>query len=359
MKAFFHQHLGKLALLVLLSCYFNGNAFAAITCKNGPDPAAYIMTMPSGTFFVPRDATNGTLLTPWSDPQGKPNIWSNCNLVEGPEYDLYSRLTQVDGTITVGGKSYGYVNSGVSGIGLIMQINMGWYSGFQGSTTPGWYPNGYTPLTKSSWSATAGAGFASRTDGAIGQRMQFAFVKTGPISAGSTTISGVVAQAGINTYPSATPLYPEDIIISGGASFVIGACTTPDKIVPLGNHKTTEFGAVGTGTTPVAFSIDLIDCPAGLNSIQYRIDPTTTVVNSAQSVVALDSSSTATGVGVQLLASNGTTPFKLSTNQTFSAYDKINGGTFTIPLMARYYKTTATLTAGTANSSMTFTMTYQ
>jgi major type 1 subunit fimbrin (pilin) len=96
-----------------------------------------------------------------------------------------------------------------------------------------------------------------------------------------------------------------------------------------------------------------------LNSITYRIDPVTAVVNAAKSVVALDASSSATGVGVQLLDGTGTQPFPLQTWTTFTGYDAATGGDYTIPLNARYYQTAATVTTGMANSSMTFTMQYQ
>ena len=105
----------------------------------------------------------------------------------------------------------------------------------------------------------------------------------------------------------------------------------------------------------------LNSCPAGMNTVQYRIDPVTSVLNSAQSVVALDNSastSSATGVGVQLLDGNGAV-FPLSTYKTFAGYDKTNGGSYTIPFKARYYQTATRVTPGAANTSMTFTMLYQ
>ncbi|MBP0591325.1 type 1 fimbrial protein [Paraburkholderia sp. LEh10] len=134
-------------------------------------------------------------------------------------------------------------------------------------------------------------------------------------------------------------------------------CTTPDIPVQLGTHYPSELPSVGSTTTAVPFNIGLNDCPAGMNGILYEIDPVTSVVDSAQSVVALDSSSTATGVGVQLLDGTGTV-FPLGTAKPFSAYNPGTGGSYTIPLQARYYRT-GTLTPGPANSSMTVTMTYQ
>jgi major type 1 subunit fimbrin (pilin) len=139
---------------------------------------------------------------------------------------------------------------------------------------------------------------------------------------------------------------------------VAASCTTPDVTIPLGTYSTKSFTGTGYTTTAVGFNISLNNCPAGMNSIKYRIDPTTTVVNSPQSVVALDATSTATGVGVQLLNSAGSAAFPLSSYQTFAGYSSATGGSYTIPLKARYYQTTTTVAPGPANTSMTVTMQY-
>jgi len=149
--------------------------------------------------------------------------------------------------------------------------------------------------------------------------------------------------------------------IANSIVFVTGACQTPDVLVQLGSHSPSEFKGVGTFTGSTSFNIALNSCPAGLGAvlqpaIQYRIDPVTTVVNSAQSVVALSAGSSATGVGVQLLDNAGAV-LPLSKLKTFSGYNS-GGGNFTIPLKARYYQTDSNVGAGTANTTMTFTMTY-
>jgi major type 1 subunit fimbrin (pilin) len=96
-----------------------------------------------------------------------------------------------------------------------------------------------------------------------------------------------------------------------------------------------------------------------MTGIEYRIDPVTTVLDSAQSVVALDGSSSASGTGVQLLDSTGTHAFPLGQSVRFNDYNPATGGSYGIPLQARYYQTGASIGVGTANTSMTFTMTYE
>ncbi len=136
------------------------------------------------------------------------------------------------------------------------------------------------------------------------------------------------------------------------------ACVTPDVVVPMGKHMNSEMTGPGTFTQATGFSLNLNDCPAGMDSIEYQIDPVTAVVNSGNSVVALDGSSTATGIGLQLLDSTGTAALPLSTPMTVNGYNPGTGGSYSIPLKARYYQTGSSVGAGKANTSVTFTMTY-
>jgi major type 1 subunit fimbrin (pilin) len=76
-------------------------------------------------------------------------------------------------------------------------------------------------------------------------------------------------------------------------------------------------------------------------------------------VLALTPTSTATGIGLQLKDGNGN-PLQYNTTQyTLSAYNTATGGSYTIPLTAAYYQTAATVTPGSANATLTFTLIYQ
>ncbi|BFO08947.1 hypothetical protein GGER_14570 [Serratia rubidaea] len=63
---------------------------------------------------------------------------------------------------------------------------------------------------------------------------------------------------------------------------------------------------------------------------------------------------TASGVGIQLLHNN--TPVKFGT--LLPVANTVVSGPITIPLVARYYQTASAITAGQANGTATFTMTY-
>lgn len=145
--------------------------------------------------------------------------------------------------------------------------------------------------------------------------------------------------------------------LNGVLRFTPLTCTTPSITVPMGVRKSSDFNGIGTRLSPTGFTINLNACPAGINSIKYRLDSTTTVTNPAASVVALSTDSIAEGVGVQIL-DNMDNPFPLGVDTVLSNYND-TGGNFSIPLKAAYYQTASTIKGGAANTSLTFTMTYE
>lgn len=200
--------------------------------------------------------------------------------------------------------------------------------------------------------AGSGLGVYNNNNSAV----SYIFVKTGGISGG--TVSGADVPSVALTYLPSVPIYRVSAL--GAVTFLAASCTTPDVWVDLGHHLKSEFTGAGYTTANVAFNLQLNNCPAGMNSIKYRIDPVTNVQLPAKSVVALDATSSATGVGVQLLTSSGGAhPLGAGTDQVFTSYSRTTGGSYTIPLKARYYQTGATVTSGLANTTMMFTMTYQ
>jgi type 1 fimbria pilin len=63
----------------------------------------------------------------------------------------------------------------------------------------------------------------------------------------------------------------------------------------------------------------------------------------------------ATGVGIQLLYNN----LPMALGSDIAVGTSSTGGSFSVPLKARYYQTGDTITTGTANGVLSFTMTYQ
>lgn len=187
-------------------------------------------------------------------------------------------------------------------------------------------------------------GFGSTTHG-------FQLVKTGPISANAQVPAGRIATWRFGDLDVLT------MTIGSTINVAQSSCTTPDFTVSLGTHAHTELRTVGSSTSSTHFNIPLNNCPAGIRSIKYKVDAVTAILDADRAIVALNANSTANGVGVQLLDGSGNVhPF--GTTRTAAGINAA-GGNFAIPLRARYFRTGSGISGGTANTSMTFTISYE
>jgi type 1 fimbria pilin len=168
---------------------------------------------------------------------------------------------------------------------------------------------------------------------------------------------------------------------TGSVNVVSRTCTTPDVSVPLGTHYTSELKGVGTTTSAwVDVPVALNNCPAFFgvfrgattndggvnqrstaNTISYRVDPVTSVVDASQGVMALQPDGAkpmAGGIGIQM-ANAANTPVSYGTAVNSGlALNQTDGSNYTISLKARYYQTAANPTAGQANGAATITLIY-
>lgn len=202
----------------------------------------------------------------------------------------------------------------------------------------------------------------------------FSLIKIGDVSPGTVT----AASLPVNQYVVGNNNL---VVHNGGAigslNIVASTCTTPDVNVSMGDdHQLGELSGVGSVTSPaVDASFQLLNCPAffgrtsvgvfngtitsgllGANTISFRIDPTTSVVDAANGVFALKSGG-ATGIGIQLLNGSGA-PAVLQTPLPSGLTLQPTSTSYTVPLSARYYQTGAVTTPGAADSSVTVTLTY-
>lgn len=108
---------------------------------------------------------------------------------------------------------------------------------------------------------------------------------------------------------------------------------------------------VTTGQTP--FSLQLTNCSNNL-SVNITLNSTNAQAG-ATGVIAPSGAGYATGIGVQILAPDGTTPIgfgsALNTGTT-------TGSNYAINLFARYYQTGTTVTTGPVQGIATFTLSY-
>lgn len=336
-------------------------AFAqAISCSGTTETIP--VSMPA-SITVPRDAPNGTVLTPWSRTS---STYYTCTSTDGGTNSVSSGmafrpLSLVKAGLTVTGPNnvaYTVWNTTVPGIGIAIGVKIK----PNGCDETPWTDLGgrIAPSIQPPWVGQV----CNSTQGIIRNsgQAEMAFVKTGPVAAG-TVAGGVLFEGASVTRQSKSA--PPMIATDGRKAFLLpamdvvaGSCKTPDVTVDLRSHKQSAFTGVGSTTPAIPVKVAINNCPAGLNSIQYQFIPTGAVLDTANGVLALSSDSTATGIGLQLKDESGKA-LEYNKQYLFSKYNRSTGGSGAILLTAAYYQTSTTVKPGTAIASLTFAMTYQ
>jgi type 1 fimbria pilin len=181
------------------------------------------------------------------------------------------------------------------------------------------------------------------------------FYKTGPTGSGTVTAQQVGSFILMNNQTSWHN--PESTINIAAFTVTTLACSVSNTAIAVNMGNVDKRAFNGTGSSPAdsytrSFNIPL-NCNAGTR-INVRFDGN--AQNASKGVLNLAAgSNTATGVGVQLLYNNA--PVQIGA--IIVAGTSASAGSYNIPLKARYYQTASTITAGVANSSATFTLTYQ
>ncbi|ELY7488951.1 fimbrial protein [Cronobacter turicensis] len=142
--------------------------------------------------------------------------------------------------------------------------------------------------------------------------------------------------------------------ILDAACEVINSLSSP-LAVDLGKVSKTAFTGVGSTTNITSFFLELKNCPETVTKASIKFGGNADTDNA--NVLALTGGTgAASGVGIQLVDADGT-PLNL---YTASADYALQTGTATnnLEFGARYIQTGAAVTAGTANGSSTFTVTY-
>ncbi|MEM6160129.1 fimbrial protein [Erwinia sp. P6884] len=178
--------------------------------------------------------------------------------------------------------------------------------------------------------------------------VRLTFVKTGPVTPG-TSGNKVYGNFYLNSSVFATLTVSSLTVIQKSC---LADVNSKNQIVDLGSPNRSEFS--GVGSTAVSsernFSV-IMQCEADNIPVQVTFDPVGTSQGEGQLPLTTDNNS-ASGVAVEILDINRV-PLTFATAKTYhnSAERKIE-----IPLIARY-KQTGSITPGTANAAMTFTIT--
>ena len=124
----------------------------------------------------------------------------------------------------------------------------------------------------------------------------------------------------------------------------------------MGDYELNELTNSGSTPRTVKFDIGLNQCQTGIQKVTYSLNATSQVIDQLNGIVALNSSSTAKGIGLKLMDDTGR-PIKLGATYPFSEFST-SSTSFKIPLSAAYYRLAGQLEAGSANASVTFTVNY-
>ncbi|WGS47927.1 pilus assembly protein (plasmid) [Burkholderia sp. JSH-S8] len=350
-----------LTLAVLVLGLGSRAAFAQSASCSGT--AQTVPVSMDSSVTVPRDAAIGTVLTKWASTTPTTNFYTcttSGSAFSGMVFEPLS-MTKAGMTVTRNGVAYTVWKTNVPGVGVAIGVRSyvngcGWQAWLDlGTPTPP------SPSPWAGWSCNKNSTGGSVTNGG---QAEVALVKTGAITAG--TVTGGVLFEGASTTGGANSNGPFTVATSGHVSYSltstiinVAACTTPNVTVNMGSTMQSAFKGIGSSTTPpVAVNVAVNACPSGLTSIQYQFNPVNAVLDSTNGVLALSSDSTASGIGLQLKDNSGNA-LKYNTQYTLTSYNTSTGGSYTIPLKAAYYQTSATVKPGSANAVLTFTMTYQ
>lgn len=138
-----------------------------------------------------------------------------------------------------------------------------------------------------------------------------------------------------------------------------GTCTTPNVTVDLAPVSRSDFTNIGYTAARTDFALNFNKCPAGSSSISYMLSPTTTIVDRTNGVMALASTSTASGVGIQLLTDKDI-PITFNSTYLLADYDpERKNANYTVPLRAGLYQTAESVSSGTIKGAATFTISYK
>lgn len=361
------QIMQRIFFILLASAGLSQTALADGTWVNCERTSGYYQYFSSTAVQVGKDAAVGDLLGTWIT-SSNPTAWTCSHLTGAQSYTVpmavqgYPPYT-IWSTMQVDGQTYSVYNTAVKvGLGYIAR----WRYTVKGQTSD-WYPltvaNGVYQTPSQLFNVSYDSSAASWN---IGVDVQIRFVKTSTsLTAGTTSVFDPMYMRTYQTYSGGTSVgsgsYMIADFLAGNLTIVTtgGTCTTSDINVTLPPVSRSEFTGVGFTAARTDFALTLTQCPAGLASISYLFTPTTTILDNSNGLFSPDATSTASGVGIQLLTDQDI-PLNFNTAYLLSSYDPaVNNANYTVPLRAGLYQTAGSVSSGSISGSVTFTLSYK
>lgn len=348
-------------LLLLLG--YGGSASAEGLYANCVRNSGYYQYFDTATVEVGKDSAVGDALGPWISSNNTTawNCTPNSSYQQPIQFSVqgYPPYTTRN-TIVVDGQTYMLYNTTVkTGLGYIVR----WRYTLNGKTTA-WQPLTIATGGQQTHSESISVYYSAGTKFYLGVDAQVRLVKTtAGLTSGAIPLFDPIYLRHLQTYNGTSAPGDTTYMIaefkSGGATISSGGtCTTPNVNVNLPEASVSQFTGVGTVAGRKAFNLVFNQCPAGLSSIGYSFAATTPVVDAANGVVAPNATSTASGVGIQLLRDNNT-PVTFGTVYLLDNYDASAKANYTVPMQAGLFQIGNFVTAGSANTAITFTLNYK
>lgn len=322
-------------LIVSLAGFSPLLAQAACTFSSGGSGDSEVINF--GNIAVQRDAPIGSVVasTASSSAFSGRGDFIKCTTAGVPFTARWAAL----GTTPINYNGEQLFNVGIAGLAMRVVTSPIYGSGAFPRDRPNY--RGCTASVPYTWSAFCGTSW-----GGISLQL---------VKIANVTGSGALAMPGtINaSIMNFEQVYTYRVGTASSVSTVACSITNTSINVPMGSVSKRVFSGVGSTSNEQSFNIPL-NCDAS-TKVNVTLDGIRDVSGVA-GVLALDSSSSsvASGVGVQLLHNNA--PATLGT--PIAVGTVASSGAYSVPLTARYYQTAATIIEGQANSTATFTMTY-
>lgn len=314
------------------------------------NPAPDVITLVANP--VPRDnLAVGQPLGNWSSGPAN-NAWFTCtnNAAQGELTANVVANNSVGGVwtgarYTEDGESYPIYKTSIPGVGFVVGNNL--WCGDQ------WI--GWKPLYDMGCPFQDGA----VRQGTVGGQFRVRLIKIGQIASGISSFMTVDTLSLSNI--TGTP--GNKLVNLAPITFTALSCTVDNVDVTLDTVRKRDFQS-SVNLKNKAFQFVLRNCPAGMNTINYQLDPLTPVISAADGTFNINTGTgMATGVGLRITDSNGQ-PLRLGdSSYQITDYQKTgpDNQQFTIPLNVSYYRsgTAAQVTPGLVTATARLTMYYR
>ncbi|WP_447748446.1 fimbrial protein [Pseudomonas nicosulfuronedens] len=351
----------KICALILPMLLWGQTALAAATCTfNGT--GAENFSFP-GPISVPRDnSASMAPLSSWVTGEAATNIYT-CTLSNSTKGGIgikFPTMVQA-GSYSEGGITYKVFNTSVTGVGIVYGFRI--YSGGtyceQSGGANGWNPwatgSGTIPYSDR-WCDNIQSSSYS-----FGAQLKFRLIQTGRISAGTVPTFTMTFSALETDGAFSTGIGSRNYVI-GPVTFQALSCTAVGADVIMDTAKKSDF-ASSTSVRTKPFQFTLQNCPAGMNSIKYQLDPIGTIISATdgtfQNATGTDM---AKGVGLRITNEANTAPIRFGdASYVVSDYSPTSGNSnLPIKMNVSYYRTgsAAQVTGGKVRGTAQLTVFY-